>query len=45
VRLFSGGYGNADNFKAGGGMTLLFLMVVVPMFYFSIYEPQNKGLQ
>lgn len=29
-----GGYRNADYFKAGGGMTLLFLVVVVPVFYF-----------
>lgn len=31
--MSSGGYRNADYFKAGGGMTLLFLMVVVPVFY------------
>ncbi len=29
-----GGYRNADYFKAGGGMTLLFLVVVVSVFYF-----------
>jgi di/tricarboxylate transporter len=29
-----GGYRNADYYKAGGGMTLIFLAVVVPMFYF-----------
>jgi len=29
-----GGYRNADYLKAGGGMTLIFLAVVVPMFYF-----------
>jgi di/tricarboxylate transporter len=29
-----GGYRNTDYFKAGGGMTLLFLAVVVPLFYF-----------
>jgi len=32
--MSSGGYRNADYFKAGGGMTLLFLLVVVPVFYF-----------
>ncbi|HSQ27563.1 MAG TPA: SLC13 family permease [Anaerolineales bacterium] len=32
--MSSGGYRNADYFKAGGGMTLLFLVVVVPVFYF-----------
>lgn len=32
--MSSGGYRNADYFKAGGGMTLLFLAVVVPVFYF-----------
>lgn len=32
--MSSGGYRNADYFKAGGGMTLLFLVIVVPMFYF-----------
>jgi di/tricarboxylate transporter len=31
--MSSGGYRNADYLKAGGGMTLLFLMVVVPVFY------------
>ena len=29
-----GGYRNADYLKAGGWMTLIFLLVVVPMFYF-----------
>ncbi len=32
--MSSGGYRNADYFKPGGGMTLLFLAVVVPVFYF-----------
>ena len=32
--MSSGGYRNADYFKAGGVMTLLFLVVVVPVFYF-----------
>jgi di/tricarboxylate transporter len=32
--MSSGGYRNADYFKAGSGMTLLFLLVVVPLFYF-----------
>ncbi len=32
--MSSGGYRNADYYKAGGGMTLLFLAVVVPVFYF-----------
>ena len=32
--MSSGGYRNADYFKAGGGMTLLFFVVVVPVFYF-----------
>ena len=32
--MSSGGYRNADYFKAGGAMTLLFLIVVVPVFYF-----------
>ncbi len=32
--MSSGGYRNADYLKAGGGMTLLFLAVVVPVFYF-----------
>jgi di/tricarboxylate transporter len=32
--MSSGGYRNADYFKAGGAMTLLFLVVVVPVFYF-----------
>ncbi|MFO7680132.1 MAG: hypothetical protein R6X34_08785 [Chloroflexota bacterium] len=32
--MSSGGYRNADYFKVGGGMTLLFLVVVVPVFYF-----------
>jgi len=32
--MSSGGYRNADYFKAGGGMTLLFLVIVVPLFYF-----------
>ncbi|MBN2676429.1 MAG: SLC13 family permease, partial [Anaerolineaceae bacterium] len=32
--MSSGGYRNADYFKAGSGMTLLFLVVVVPVFYF-----------
>ncbi len=32
--MSSGGYRNADYFKAGGGMTVLFLVVVVPVFYF-----------
>jgi di/tricarboxylate transporter len=31
--MSSGGYRNADYLKAGGGMTLLFLVVVVPVFY------------
>lgn len=30
----AGGYRNADYLKAGGGMTLIFLAAVVPMFYF-----------
>lgn len=29
-----GGYRNADYLRAGGGMTLIFLAAVVPMFYF-----------
>ena len=33
--MSSGGYRNADYFKAGGGMTLLFLVIVVPVFYLS----------
>jgi di/tricarboxylate transporter len=32
--MSAGGYRNADYFKAGGAMTLLFLAVVVPVFYF-----------
>lgn len=32
--MSSGGYRNVDYFKAGIGMTLLFLLVVVPVFYF-----------
>ncbi|MFO7942781.1 MAG: SLC13 family permease [Anaerolineales bacterium] len=32
--MSSGKYRNADYFKAGGGMTVLFLVVVVPVFYF-----------
>lgn len=32
--MSSGGYRNADYFKAGGGITLLFLVIVVPIFYF-----------
>jgi di/tricarboxylate transporter len=32
--MSSGGYRNADYFKAGGGMTVLFLVIVVPVFYF-----------
>jgi di/tricarboxylate transporter len=32
--MSSGGYRNADYFKAGGGMTLLFLVIIVPVFYF-----------
>ncbi len=39
--MSSGGYRNADYFKPGGGMTLLFLAVVVPVFYFSMYETGN----
>jgi di/tricarboxylate transporter len=31
--MSSGGYRNADYYRAGGGMTLLFLVVVVPVFY------------
>lgn len=31
--MSSGGYRNADYLRAGGGMTLLFLVVVVPVFY------------
>ncbi|MHB1354338.1 MAG: SLC13 family permease, partial [Anaerolineae bacterium] len=31
--MSSGGYRNADYFKAGGGATLLYLVVVVPVFY------------
>ena len=31
--MSSGGYRNADYLKAGSGMTLLFLVVVVPVFY------------
>jgi len=31
--MSSGGYRNADYFRAGGGMTLLFLFVVVIVFY------------
>jgi len=29
-----GGYRNADFFKAGSGMTLLFLLIAVVFFYF-----------
>ena len=32
--MSSGGYHNADYFRAGGGMTVLFLVIVVPVFYF-----------
>ncbi len=32
--MSAGGYKNADYIKAGGGMTVLFLVVVVSMFYF-----------
>jgi di/tricarboxylate transporter len=32
--MSAGGYRNADYFKAGGGMTLMFLAVVVTVFYF-----------
>lgn len=32
--MSAGGYRNADYFKAGGGMTLIFLAVVVTVFYF-----------
>jgi len=32
--MSSGGYRNADYFKAGSGMTLIFLVVVVTVFYF-----------
>ncbi|MFW5714574.1 MAG: SLC13 family permease, partial [Brevefilum sp.] len=32
--MSSGGYRTADYLKAGGGMTLLFIAVVVPVFYF-----------
>lgn len=32
--MSSGGYRNADYLKAGAGMTLLFLVVVVPVFFF-----------
>lgn len=32
--MSSGGYRNADYIKAGAGVTLLFLVVVVPVFYF-----------
>jgi di/tricarboxylate transporter len=32
--MSAGGYRNADYFKAGGGMTLVFLAVVVTVFYF-----------
>jgi len=32
--MSSGGYRNADYIKAGGGMTLLFLAIVVPVFFF-----------
>lgn len=31
--MTSGGYKNSDYFRAGGGMTLIFLIVVVLMFY------------
>lgn len=31
--MSSGGYCNADYIKAGGGMTVLFLAIVVPVFY------------
>jgi di/tricarboxylate transporter len=31
--MTSGGYRNSDYFRAGGGMTLIFLFVVVLMFY------------
>lgn len=30
----SGGYRNADYFRAGGGMTLIFMIVVITIFYF-----------
>jgi len=32
--MSSGGYRNIDYFKAGGGMTLIFLIVVMTAFYF-----------
>lgn len=32
--MSAGGYRNVDYFKAGGGMTLIFLAVVVTVFYF-----------
>lgn len=32
--MSAGGYRNADYYKAGGGMSLIFLAVVVPVFYF-----------
>ncbi len=32
--MSAGGYRNADYYKAGGGLTLIFLAVVVPVFYF-----------
>lgn len=32
--MSAGGYRNADYFKAGGGMTLIFLVVAVTVFYF-----------
>jgi di/tricarboxylate transporter len=32
--MSSGGYRNADYIKAGSGITLLFLVIVVPLFYF-----------
>ena len=31
--MTSGGYQNKDYFKAGGGMTVLFLLVVIAVFY------------
>jgi len=32
--LSPGGYQNADYFRAGVGMTLIFLLVTIPYFYF-----------
>jgi di/tricarboxylate transporter len=34
--MSSGGYRNADYLKAGGGMTLIFIAIVVSLFYFFV---------